>query len=960
VPFEVDSRAAQFDLSLTIETEIARKAYLTFNTDLFERQTAERMLGQYKVLLLSALAHPSAKLSDLSMLTAPERTQLLQDWNRTQADYPQFECFSQMFEAQVERTPDALALSMGQATVRYDELNARANRLARYLRTLDVRPGVVVGICLERSMEMVIALLAVLKAGGAYVPLDPEYPRDRLRFMGEDAAVAIVITSEGLSDRFDSRACRMLCLDREQQRIAQEVDHNLPPAATSQDLAYILYTSGSTGQPKGVEIPHRALVNFLCSMRQEPGCSAQDVMVSVTTLSFDIAGLELYVPLLVGARVEIVSRTIAMDGWKLRTVCEAVQPTIMQATPATWRMLIEAGWLGSDRLTVLCGGEALPPDLAAALLERSASLWNMYGPTETTIWSTIERIERADQGITIGRPIANTDIYILDQFLQPVPVGVSGELYIGGHGLARGYRKRPELTKERFVPHPFSREPHARLYRTGDLVRYRPDGCIVHLGRLDHQVKIRGFRIELGEIEAVLSRHPAVRQVVVTAREDQQGFKQLVAYLVCQEGQAPSPTELRALLRTALPEYMVPSYFEFLDAMPLTANKKVDVQALPAPAPYLSDGLVHVGPRDRVEVQLTALWQQVLEVPKIGIHDNFFDLGGHSLKAAQLFFLLEQVYGRHLPLATLFQAPTIAELASVLSREQWVPPWQSLVAIQPSGTAIPVFMVPGVGGNVLIFAKLARLLGLDQPFYGLQARGLDGIEAPFISVPEMARHFIAEIRTLRPQGPYVVVGLCTGGLIAYEMAQQLLVQGEAVTLVVMDTWHPISYRAHRHKWPMRLWLPLFIFWRTMGNIHVLLRMPMKDWRPFVQRKSERLSSFLRSRTTEDELFVESQVERVRQSTRQAVARYAVRKYPGRILNIVASKRNVAKTLIDTRYVWAELAGGGSQTVHIAAADSGLLLTSPHVEEVSGQLQAFLAVDAQDEKARDRRPRDMSA
>lgn len=954
MPFEVETGAAQFDLSLTIEIEVARKAYLTFNTDLYERQTVERMLGQYNVLLHAVLANPTARLSQLSILTAAERSQLLQDWNRTQKDYPQSECFAEMFEGQVERTPDAVALSMGREALCYRDLNARANQLARYLRTLEVRPGVVVGICLERSLEMVIALMAVLKSGGAYVPLDPEYPRDRLRFMAEDAGVAIVLTSQGLSDRFDSRACRMLCLDREQKRMAQEADHNLPPLATSQDLAYILYTSGSTGQPKGVEIPHRALVNFLCSMRQEPGCSAQDVMVSVTTLSFDIAGLEMYVPLLVGARVELVSRAIAMDGWKLRTLCEAVQPTIMQATPVTWRMLVEAGWSGSDRLMVLCGGESLPPDLAAALLDRSAALWNMYGPTETTIWSTIQRIDRADQEITIGRPIANTEMYILDQFLQPVPVGVSGELYIGGDGLARGYHNRPELTNERFVPHPFSTESQAKLYRTGDLVRYRPDGRIVYLGRLDHQVKIRGFRIELGEIEAILSRHPAVRQVVVTAREDQQGLKQLVAYLVCPEGQAPSPTELRSFVRTALPEYMTPSFFVFLKAMPLTANSKVDVRALPAPVPSLSDRLVYVGPRDRLEVQLTALWQQVLEVRKIGIHDNFFDLGGHSLKAAQLFFLLEQVYGRHLPLATLFQAPTIAELASVLSREQWVPPWQSLVAIQPNGTAIPIFMVPGVGGNVLIFAQLARLLGPDQPFYGLQARGLDGNEAPFVSVPAMAKHYIAEIRSLRPQGPYVLAGICTGGLIAYEMAQQLFEQGEAVTLIVMDTWHSTSYRPH-----LKLWLPVFVVWKTMGNIHALLRMPIKDWKPFVRHKSERLLSFLRRRTVEDELFVEFQVERVRQSTRQAVARYAVHKYPGRILNIVASNRNVAETVVDTRGVWEELGEGGSQTVRIAAGDSGLLLTSPHVEEVSEHLQAFLAVDVQDETARDRRTRDMS-
>jgi len=966
VPFETETGAAQFDLSLTIETEIARKAYLTFNTDLYDRQTIERMLGQYNVLLHSVAENPRARLSQLSMLTGPERTQLLQDWNRTQKDYPQFECFPEMFEGQVDKTPDAIALSMGQEALCYRDLNAKANKLARYLRTLDVRPGVVVGICLDRSVDMVVALLAVLKSGGAYVPLDPEYPRDRLRFMAEDAGAAIVLTFANLSDQFDSRTCHMLCLDREQQRIAEEVDHNLPPTATSQDLAYILYTSGSTGQPKGVEIPHRALVNFLCSMRQEPGCSAQDVMVSVTTLSFDIAGLELYVPLLVGARVELVSRAVAMDGWKLRTLCEAIHPTMMQATPATWRMLIEAGWSGSDRLTVLCGGEALPLDLALALLDRSAALWNMYGPTETTIWSTIERIERADHEITIGRPIVNTEIYILDQFLHPVPVGVSGELYIGGHGLARGYRRRPELTQERFVPHPFSTEPHARLYRTGDLARYRLDGRIVHLGRLDHQVKIRGFRVELGEIEAALGRHPAVRQAVVTAREDQQGLKQLAAYLVCQEGPTPTPIELRSFVRAALPDYMTPSFFVFLEAMPLTANNKVDVRALPAPSPYVSDKLLYVGPRDRLEVQLTALWQQVLEVPKIGIHDNFFDLGGHSLKAAQLFFLLEQVYGRHLPLATLFQAPTIAELASVLSREQWVPPWQSLVAIQPSGTAIPIFMVPGVGGNVLIFAQLARLLGPGQPFYGLQARGLDGKETPFNSVPEIARHFAKEILQVCPQGPYVVAGACTGGLIAYEIAQLLTGQGKQASLLMLDTWHPCSYPKHRNTWALKLWLPFFIAAKVGEDLQGLLRTPLRKWASFLRLKAQRTLSVVQAAATEGEKHrtdtrdTEWQVERVTQATFHAVARYVVDSYPGRLLNIVASKRHVAEAVVDTRHMWAELAGGESHTVHVGAADSGLLFSSPHVEDVAKHVQAFLAADAQGETARDGHIHDISA
>ncbi len=947
VPFEVDTQAAQFDLSLTIETEFSRKAYLTFNTDLFQPETAERMLGQYKVLLQSALANPQRKLSELPTLTAPDRQQMLRDWNRTQRDYPQSECFPQLFESQVERTPDAVAISMEQETLRYSELNARANQLAHYLRTVGAKPGATVGISLERSLEMVIALLAALKTGAAYVPLDPEFPRDRLRFMVQDASVAVVLTTTDFSDRFDAHVCRVLCLDREEKRIAQEDDHNLVPIATPQDLAYILYTSGSTGQPKGVEIPHRALVNFLWSIRQEPGCSAHDVMLSVTTISFDIFGLELYVPLLAGARVEIAGRSVAMDGRRLRHLCETAQPTIMQATPATWRMLIEAGWQGSAQLTVLCGGEALPLDLAALLLDRCSALWNMYGPTETTIWSTIEKVERTDREITIGRPIANTEVFILDQFLQPVSIGVSGELYIGGHGLARGYRGRPELTQDRFIPHPFSSDPLATLYRTGDLARYRSDGHIVHLGRLDHQVKIRGYRIELGEIETALSRHQAIRQAVVMAREDRHGIKQLVAYVVCQEGPAPSQTELRSFLRSEIPEYMVPSLFVFLETMPLTANNKVDRNALPAPVSSLSDEPVRSRPRDQMEVQLTALWQQVLEVPKIGIHDNFFDRGGHSLKAAHLFFLLEQVYGRRLPLATLFQAPTIAELASVLSQEHWTPPWQSLVAIQPSGTAIPIFMVPGVGGNVLPFAQLAKLLGSDQPCYGLQARGLDGKESPFTSVPEMASHYIAEIRRVRLNGPYIVIGSCTGGLIAYEMAQQLLGQGEFVTLVIMETWHPSSYRRHRYRWPMTLGLPLFILWRIMSSIGALFRLPVKDWSPFIRRKRQRLVSLSRTVPGNEELLANFQVSRVTSATLQAVARYDARKYPGRILNIVASKRYVARTVTDTRHVWTEFGGEGSTSVEVEAPNAGQLLVTPHVEEVTKHIRTFLVEDTHD-------------
>ncbi|UVT18660.1 MAG: amino acid adenylation domain-containing protein [Nitrospira sp.] len=942
VPFEVETQAAQFDLSLTIDTEISRKAYLTFNTDLFQPQTAERMLGQYKALLQSALGNPKSRLSELPTLTEPERKQMLQDWNCTQQDYPQSECFPQLFECQAERTPDAVALSMGQKALRYGELNARANQLARYLQTLGVRPGVTVGIGLERSLEMVVALMGVLKAGGTYVPLDPEYPRDRLRFMTEDASVVVLLTSEELSDRFDARTCRVLCLDREWERIAQQVDNNLPPIATPQDLAYILYTSGSTGQPKGVEVPHRALLNFLCSIRREPGCSTQDILLSVTTLSFDIAGLELYVPLLVGARVEIADRAVTMDGRQLRALCEAVQPTIMQATPATWRMLIEAGWLGSQKLTVLCGGEALPPDLATSLRDRSSALWNMYGPTETTIWSTIEKIERTDQEITIGRPIANTDVYILDHFLQPVPIGVAGELYIGGHGLARGYRGRPELTQDRFIHHPFSTDSLAKLYRTGDLARYRADGRIVHLGRLDHQVKIRGFRVELGDIETALSRHPAVRQAVVTAREDPHGNKQLVAYVVFQDGSAPNQMELRSFLRAEIPEYMVPSLFISLSAMPLTANNKVDRKALPAPASTLSSDAVYVAPSAQIDVQMAALWQQVFGINTVGLHDNFFDLGGHSLKAAQLFYLIEQVYGRHLPLSTLFQAPTIASLTSLLAQEQSSSPWQSLVTIHPNGSSVPVFLIPGIGGDVLWFAQLARLLSRTHPVYGFQARGFDGKAEPFDSVTEMAKQYVAEIRTCFPKGPYAIVGTCIGGLVAYEMAQRLVAQGESVTLVIMNSWHPSSYRSDATEHPRPLPLPLAVLWLTWRTVGDLLRRPMNEWLSVVRRKCETLWSIVNGPTGNERR--QQLGKRIEEAMFHAAAHYAIRAYSGRILNVVASNRVMEH---DTRRAWRDLAGGGCETLEIAAWRTEELVVSPHVQETSSRILRFIAEHSQD-------------
>ena len=532
-PMGLDRGATPFDLILSMEdTEEGLSGWLEYNTDLFDGATIARTAGHLQTLLEGMVGNPEQRLSELPLLTEAERRQMLVDWNNTGADFPQDTCLHQLFEAQVEKTPEAIAVVFEEQQLTYRELNRRANQLAHHLRELGVGPDVLVGICVERSLEMVVGLLGVLKAGGAYVPLDPGYPTERLAFMIEDSRAPVLLTQQRLVEVLPKHGARVICLDADWEAIAQDSRDNPLSQVKSHNLAYVIYTSGSTGKPKGVQILHHAVVNFLCSMREQPGLTRDDVLLSVTTLSFDIAALEIFLPISVGARVILVSRETAADGTQLLARLSDCRATVMQATPATWRLLLEAGWQGEKRLKIFCGGEALPRELARQLLQRCSSLWNMYGPTETTIWSAIYQVPSGESPVPIGRPIANTRFYILDSHLQPVPIGVPGELHIGGAGLARGYLNRPELSAEKFIPDPFTDGMQARLYKTGDLVRYLPDGHVEFLGRNDHQLKIRGFRIELGEIEAVLGQHPAVKGSVVIAREDTAGEKYLVAYVI--------------------------------------------------------------------------------------------------------------------------------------------------------------------------------------------------------------------------------------------------------------------------------------------------------------------------------------------------------------------------------------------------------------------------------------------
>lgn len=1206
---ELPQHYVGFDLELEIiATTETLQAVFRYQTSLLESATITRFAQHFQNLLRSLVENPETPIGQLSILAEDEREQTLKTWNETSTTEDLSPCLPQLIETQVEKTPNAIALRFQSQELTYQQLNHRANQLAHYLHKHGVQPETLVGICLERSLAMVVGLLGILKAGGAYVPLDPAYPRDRVHYMLADSGAPILLTQTSLLEQFSNYSGEIINLDTDWEQIAKEDHHPPESSLTSDNLAYIIYTSGSTGKPKGVQITHRCLTNFLKSMGQAPGMNASDTLLALTTICFDIAGLELYLPLIVGAKIVLVTREVATDAWQLLEIWEQFPITVMQATPATWQMLLAVGWEGHQNLKVLSGGEALPKKLSDRLLKRSAEVWNLYGPTETTIWSAIYQVHPThspkDSVEPIGKPIANTQIYILDEELQPIPVGVTGEIYIGGAGVGRGYRNRPELTAERFISSPF--EANQILYKTGDLARYLPDGNIEYLGRADQQVKIRGFRIETGEIEAIINENPYVKESVVIGREDRPGDKRLVAYVVPQlpsiaeddqletlssnqleswenifdhqgyaeeagdprfnialwrnsydnqripkaqmrtwagdivdqilahqpqrvweigsgtgillfqiasqtqfyygtdlsavsveytrkileqyreeynevtlaqkaandfsgveensfdlvilnsiaqyfpsvdylleviagaiqvtqpggaiflgdirsqsllkafhtsvelykassslslsnlkqriqqkqqqekelsiapeffvalqqhypeivhvqmrlergsehnelnqyryhvwlylepssrsiltppiaagnhftpdaiaaylqqhrpdqicfphlpnqrtmtDGEAMdlldsnhletvgelreqfnqrttsaidpeslhqlstelgyhlelcwSPhskdgtfdavfvkealasnaliltpltqtpvsgrnwkryvgdpltlqvmTELSPQIRNhcsqKLPEYMVPTACVVLDSFPLTPNGKVNRRALPAPdLSSFTNEENYVPPRDHVEEQLAQLWSEVLNLPQVGVKDDFFDLGGHSLLAIVLMSKIQHQFGKQLPLSTLLTNRAIEDLAARIKDDQ-TQHSSSLVPIQPQGSQRPFFCVHPAGGHVLCYIDLAKYLGKDQPVYGLQAQGFNPGETLFTRVEDMANFYIETIKQVQPESPYKIGGWSFGGVVAFEMARQLLERGEQVdVLAIMDAWTPI-------------------------------------------------------------------------------------------------------------------------------------------------------------------------
>ncbi len=821
-----------FELNLTVvESADELELKIHGNADLFSEPWLAWRIRELERLLADGCAAPQTSVSALQLLPEDEAA-LLRRFNDTAAEYPREATIGQLFEQQASRSPDAPAVRRGSESVTYRALDARVNQLARALRRRGVGRGSIVGLSLTRSIDMVASMLAVLDAGGAYLPLDPAFPPARLAFMVQDAGLSLVVSESEHASRHGAPPERTFELDRASRELAAESTEPLPRdqrSARPEDPAYVLYTSGSTGKPKGVVVPHRAAVNVLTSFGREPGCGPGDRWLAVTTLSFDIALLELLLPLVTGAEVVLASRDEAIDGEALTRLLEQDAITIMQATPATWRLLVDSGWKGAPRLAALCGGEALPQDLAEALAGRVGQLWNVYGPTETTVWSTRTRVDARDR-ITIGRPISNTTVWILDPRLQPCPIGVPGEIVIGGEGVALGYLNRAELTKERFIADPFGSAPGSRLYRTGDLGRIRPDGCIECLGRTDFQVKVRGYRIELGEIEARLAEHPAVREtcaVVVTAASGEPG---IVAYYALRPGQAVRASELRTRLRSVLPDYMVPGQLVELSALPRTQNGKVDRKALPAPdaaSPEVTGDFA--GPRDDIEARVAAIFRNLLGLRSVGLRDSFFDLGGHSMLAARLVAEIDRVFQRTIPLAALFASQTVEQIAELLRSKQPVEaPSFQLVPVRPTGTRRPLFLISRPNVNSLGYIALSRHLDPDRPVYSLQYEYPEeaALGRPYSDEEyrAWATTYLETIRLIQPEGPYLLGGMCEGALIAFAMTHILEAAGQKVAFLAMfDTWplenttRPLAYRLHFYEDRLRA-----IAGRSLGEqLHVL-------------------------------------------------------------------------------------------------------------------------------------------
>jgi len=905
-----------------------------YNQDLFEQASIDRTLQNLETLLQGVAQKPDQQISTLPILTEDEERQILIEWNGNVQDYARDKCLHQLVEIQAERFPERPAVVWGNKELTYREFNQRANQLAHYLRKCEVGPDVRVGICLDPTFDFAIALLAVMKSGAACVPLDPKYPQERLGYMLEDSQARVLITQKGMLSGDAPDGCRTVMLADLAEMLAAEPNSNPQSGVAPTDTAYVIYTSGSTGKPRGVLLAHTGLANYLTATSRMFGLAPNDRMLQFCSVSFDIAIEELFATWMSGATLVLRSDEMSLAVPEFLAWIERQQVTILDLPTAYWHEWVhhlaelKRPVPPTVRL-VIVGGERASANAYATWFNAVGSRvrWiNSYGPTEASVSVTAfePKLAAGDalpENIPIGRPLANCRIYLLDGRLNPVPVGIPGELHIGGICVAQGYHNRPELTREKFIPDPFSIDPDARIYKTGDMARYLPSGEIEFLGRGDDQVKIRGFRVELGEIEAALAKHPDVREVAVVARDDVPGGKRLIAYLSAVQGTKPTPTTLRHYLQQHLPDYMVPSSFVVLQTMPLTPNGKINRRGLPAPQVEASSNEIAVA-TDVFQAQLVRIWEEVLGKKPIGIRDNFFELGGHSLLAARLMHRIGQALNKTVPLAMLFEAPTIERLAATLRQDGWSHHWSSLVPIQPAGSHAPFFCIHGVGGNVVGFYELGRRLAPDHPFYGLQSQGLDPKRPPHATIEEMASHYLNEIRTVQPRGPISVGGFSFGGLVAYEIAQQLLARGEEVGLLVLFDTYPGDLKSVTSSLLNLLLTPSWSHWThdLPKAIRKRIRRAWRGWR------------------------VPQHLNEIRDSNRAAADRYVLRPYAGKATLVRADEQSLRSGSDDPHAAWKSLVN--TLEIHAVPGNHYEILVEPQVERLAECLKACIDKAAQ--------------
>jgi amino acid adenylation domain-containing protein len=900
-------------------------------------------------LLEGAASNPDLRVSQLPLLSEQEKDQLIVEWNDTEADYPRDESIPQQFAAQCERTPDIVAVREGDRQLTFSQLHERSNSLAQYLRNLGAGPGTTVALCVERSIDMVAGLLGILKTGAAYVPLDPSYPPERLGFMLKDSEAAIAIAQREYADKIPPNSARAVWLDSNWSEIAGEPTDSANPVqrTTSQpeDTAYVLYTSGSTGMPKGVQGTHRAYLNRFAWMWQAYPFQPGEVCCQKTNLGFVDSVWEIFGPLLAGVPNVIIPQETIGDPEELLTTLAREQVTRIVLVPSLLRMLLDHAPQLGRRVPQLrlwtCSGEVLPRDLAERFRNGfpAATLLNLYGSAEVAAdvtWHEVSDEDLRASSIPIGRPIANTQVYILDGNRNPVPIGVRGEIYVGGDNLARGYWRSPELTKERFVENPIAPERSARLYRTGDLGRFKSTGEIEYLGRVDSQVKLRGMRLELGEVETALSGHPAVRQAVVVLTPDQQ---RLAAYITVENGQEPSVEELRRYLRARLPEHAVPASYSRLKQWPLLPSGKVDRRALPALGHTESgEHSVFVAPHDPVEDQLLTIWKGILNLDAISVTDNFFSIGGYSLASARLLARIQQTFGRKLGLRDVFEAPTIAEMAELIRQEGKSSDMQGVLPLQPNGSLPPFFWVRGGP----LFLPLSRRFGPERPSFGLQLSNslVNQLPATY-KFEDIASGLIQVMRTVRPHGPYYLGGLCVNGVVAYEMARQLVAAGESVPLLVMlDSQNPTHYFDYSPDGRTS-----FLYQKLKFHLGKLAKLRRTGLRHYIQERSadleRRRDQWLWNNVYQrGNRLPKDQLGDMGSLVHPAAMKYRPQPYSGRVMFFQSSDWPRGGYWRFHRG-WPRLIGGPLE-IHTIDAEHEEMLHDPNVDGISGPILSRLA------------------